>query len=104
MKKFVVLCSGLAILMISLVLRGQQTPNDGPRFNTNMELIRPLDYRDWIYLSAGVGMTYNPAASTQTNPVFDNVFVNPSSYRAFLKSGKWPDGTIFILENRRSAR
>jgi hypothetical protein len=88
--------------MISLVVRGQQSPNDGPRFTANMELIRPQDYRDWIFLSAGVGMTYNPTASTQTNPVFDNVFVNPSSYRTFLKSGKWPDQTIFILENRRS--
>src|SRR5262249_24764500 len=36
-------------------------------------------------------------------PLFDNVFVNPSSYRAFLETGRWPDKTMFILEIRRSA-
>jgi hypothetical protein len=30
------------------------------------------------------------------------VFVNPASYRAFLQSGAWPDGTLFILEVRDS--
>jgi hypothetical protein len=49
-------------------------------------------------------MTYGPAAehSTDDAPRFDNVFVNPSSYDAFLKTGKWPDKTIFILEIRSS--
>jgi hypothetical protein len=45
-------------------------------------------------------MTYGPAA--QGNPMFDNVFVNPSSYREFLETGRWPDKTMFILEIRRS--
>jgi hypothetical protein len=32
--------------------------------------------------------------------MFDNVFVNPDAYRAFLKTGTWPDKTTFILEAR----
>jgi hypothetical protein len=32
--------------------------------------------------------------------MFTNVFVNPTSYRAFLGSGRWPDRTIFMLEVR----
>jgi hypothetical protein len=67
-----------------------------------MELIRPLDYRDWTFLSSGLGMTYNSTATPPTDPAFDNVFVNTSSYRSFQQTGKWPDQTIFILENRRS--
>jgi len=31
---------------------------------------------------------------------FDNVFVNPSSYRSFVATGTWPDKTTFILEVR----
>ena len=34
--------------------------------------------------------------------MFDNVFVNPASYRSFLDSGRWPDKTMFILEIRRA--
>ena len=35
-------------------------------------------------------------------PNFTNVFVNPSSYRAFMQTGAWLNGTVFILELRRS--
>jgi hypothetical protein len=28
--------------------------------------------------------------------------VNPEAYRKFMKTGKWPDGTLFILEVRES--
>ena len=34
---------------------------------------------------------------------FDNVFVHREAYRAFLKTGAWPDKTIFALEIRSSA-
>jgi hypothetical protein len=30
------------------------------------------------------------------------VFVNPAAYRAFLASGRWPDGTVLVLEVRRA--
>jgi hypothetical protein len=32
--------------------------------------------------------------------MFDNVFVNPESYKAFLETGKWPDKTMLVLEVR----
>jgi hypothetical protein len=32
--------------------------------------------------------------------MFDNVFVNPDSYRAFVETGKWPDKTMLVLEVR----
>jgi len=73
----------------------------GPRYTADNQLIFPNDYREWVFLSSGLGMTYGPNASA-TEPRFDNVFVNPDAYRAFLANGRWPDGTIFALEIRRS--
>ena len=32
--------------------------------------------------------------------MFDNVFVNPESYAAFLETGTWPDKTMLVLEGR----
>jgi len=79
--------------------------NAQPQFNADNDLIRPKDYREWVYLTTGLGMSYGPMAANQqsdASPVFDNVFVNPSSYKAFMATGKWPDKTIFILELRAS--
>src|SRR5262245_20916305 len=94
-----------AILSTLLALAAvAQTAPDGPQFTAAGELIRPQNYREWIFLSSGLGMTYGPAAQAdQGNPMFDNVFVNPSSYRAFLETGRWPDKTIFVLEVRKAA-
>lgn len=65
------------------------------------KLVRPENYREWIFLSSGLGMTYGTEANANA-PTFDNVFVNPPAYRAFLQTGKWPEKTIFILEVRAS--
>jgi hypothetical protein len=72
-----------------------------PAFTDKGELVRPADYREWIFLASGLGMTYGPnrPQAGQAAP-FDNVFVNPESYRAFMKTGRWPEGTTFMLEIR----
>lgn len=64
----------------------------------------PRNYREWIFLSSGLGMTYGPlgANADRENPTFDNVYVNPSAYRSFLTNGHWPDKTVLVLEVRAS--
>ena len=88
----------------SFVGSAQQPPGDGPRYTNSTNLIRPADYREWTFLSSGLGMTYEDSSASQrpqqASPSFGNVFVNPSSYRSFMQTGKWPDKTIFILEVR----
>jgi hypothetical protein len=75
----------------------------GAAFNDQGELARPADYREWVFLTSGLGMTYGPAAAQPGQAQrFDNVFVNPEAYRKFMQSGQWPEGTIFILEVRES--
>jgi hypothetical protein len=80
-----------------------EVPGDAPRFTTDGRLTFPHDYREWVFLSAGLGMTYGPATESQReDPSFDNVFVNRPAYNSFLQNGQWPDRTIFILEVRSS--
>jgi Cytochrome P460 len=93
----------LVPLFTALLLTGQTISSDAPQFTGDGQLILPAQYREWVYLSSGLGMTYGPAAQAdQGNPMFDNVFVSRSAYKAFLESGHWPDKTILILEIRRS--
>lgn len=97
-----------ALAVSTQTIAQQQAPADGPRFVNGNSLVRPADYREWIFLSSGVGMSYDPVvgdppAGSPAGPGFGNVFVNPSSYRSFLGTGKWPNGTVFILEGRQSS-
>lgn len=101
------LLSALAVLVLAVSvtsLAGQQPPqaDDGPRYTAAGQLVRPADYRDWVFASSGLGMTYGPAAAPGAAPMFDNVFVTRAAYREFLNSGTWPDGTMLILEIRRA--
>lgn len=76
---------------------------DGPTYTSGGELVRPADYRDWVYVTTGLGMTYGPeGAASGRAPMFDNVFVNRESHRQFMATGTWPDKTIFILELRQA--
>jgi hypothetical protein len=47
-------------------------------------------------------MTYGPIGEAGGNRhiMFDNVFVTPPAYRAFVATGKWPEKTMFVLEAR----
>ena len=64
------------------------------------KLVRPENYREWIFLSSGLGMNYNPAPGS--HEMFTNVFVPQWAYRQFVASGKWPDKSIFVVEDRDS--
>lgn len=76
------------------------------RYTRDGELIKP-DFREWVFLGSGLGMTYAEPEASATGaarpPMFTNVYVNPASYRAFAQTGKWPDQSVFILEIRASA-
>ena len=72
-----------------------------PTYTKDGDLAPPLQYREWVYLTSGLDMSYNPKASADMS-MFDNVFVNPEAYRAFLATGRWPDKTVMVLESRRA--
>lgn len=101
MKKMTVVFVLAYGIAFSLATGAQQAPSDGPRY-TGTALVRPTDYREWVFLSSGLGMTYEPPSANPRPPTFGNVFVNPSSYRSFMQTGKWPDKTMFVLEFRNS--
>jgi len=76
------------------------TPEDGPSYTADGQLKLPEHYREWIFLTSGVDMSYSPNAAMAGHSTFDNVFVNPSAYRAFQQTGAWPDKTTLVLEIR----
>jgi len=47
-------------------------------------------------------MSYSAGAMNMDHHMFDNVFVNPESYKAFTETGTWPDKTMLVLEVRKA--
>lgn len=93
----------LALLaLVSIALNSASAPS--PDYTEEGQLRLPEDYREWVFLSSGVGMTYGPVgAGRGFPPMFDNVFVTPEAYRRFRETGRWPDKTVFVLEVRYAA-
>jgi hypothetical protein len=74
--------------------------DDSPAYTEDGQLKFPANYREWVFLTSGIDMSYNPQATAASHSMFDNVFVNPSAYKAFQETGRWPDKTMLVLESR----
>jgi hypothetical protein len=96
-----VLAFGAMVGVSRIAPTAQQTASDGPQYTSGGKLMLPADYREWAYVTSGLGMTYGPARPAAGRPAnFDNVFVNRESYRQFMMTGRWPEKTMFVLEVR----
>src|SRR5262249_31074348 len=95
-----VLVLTILVLLSTLAFnQNDKMSSSGPRYTKDGQLELPENYREWVYLSTGFDMSYTPGASPDHH-MFDNVFVSPESYRAFLATGTWPDKTMLVLEAR----
>lgn len=74
-----------------------------PAYTADGRLTFPAGYREWIFLSSGLDMSYSdraPRNAAGEHSMFDNVFAEPGAYREFVRTGTWPDGTALVLESR----
>jgi hypothetical protein len=92
----------LAMVLLSVFAPQQNTASQSytPEYTSNAKLKLPENYREWVYLTSGFDMSYSADARTDDHHMFDNVFVDPESYRKFLETGTWPDKTTLVLEVR----
>ena len=93
------LVATIALLGLAALAQNGHPPASAPQYTSDGQLKLPENYREWIYLTTGFDMSYNPAMNMDHH-MFDNVFVNPEAYKAFLNSGTWPDKTVMVLEAR----
>jgi len=97
-----ILCSMLmlaACLVLLAAAPDEKMPK--PQYDDKGQLVRPADYREWMFLSAGYGMNYSPGPDS--HEMFTNVFVQRWAYDDFVSSGKWPEQTTFVIDERDAA-
>ena len=69
-----------------------------PSFNDKGQLIRPdVSYREWVYI--GTPLTPNALNPPEAPfPEFHNVYIHPSDFDHWKRTGTFPDGTVIIKE------
>jgi Cytochrome P460 len=94
------------LLTITLLVAAREKDADapsseGPEYTADAQLKLPQHYREWVYLTSDYYAVSDPSkmpAGEQRK--FNNIFVNPEAYRAFLRTGTWPDKTMMVVEQR----
>jgi len=100
LAKMKIVVLGVVLLFSTVALCPYATaPHWGPAASMDTQLKFPEHYREWVYLSTGFDMSYKPGMQMDHH-MFDNVFVNPEAYKAFVETGSWPDKTMLVLEVR----
>jgi hypothetical protein len=102
----------LALVSVSLLGQMRQAPAEADQrdavftaavFEGNDMLLRPEGYREWVLVGSSLG----PDHSEHVTPVeqigsFQNVYIDRSAYRTYAATGKFPEGTVMVLETSRS--
>jgi len=96
----IVLLSAVVLGATAALYPNPQPPASTPEYTSDGHMKFPEHYREWVYLTTGYDMSYNPGMQVADHHMFDNVFVNPEAYEAFVKNGTWPDKTMLVLEVR----
>jgi hypothetical protein len=96
---YALLLAGLAAVLTLGSACGADKP--AAVFEGKETLLRPEGYRQWVFVGSSIGLRYNqepekPAANNSQH--FNNIYINPSAFREFARTGKFPEGTVFILE------
>jgi hypothetical protein len=63
-------------------------------FDAQNALSLPEDYREWVFV--GTSTTYSHTGGPQAS---QNVYLSPSAYQEYRRSGHFPEGAVLVLES-----
>ena len=67
-------------------------------------LARPRGYREWIFVGSSLGLSYAPDADAPAaaRTLYHNVYIEPRAYHEYERSGRFPEGTVMVMELARA--
>lgn len=109
--------SAVAFHWLSTGLQSDEAPGPAaarpganrPQYTEQGELKLPSDFETWVFVGANLGIEYRDAGanapkagSDKPKPPpagkFHNIYINPEAYEQFVKTGKFPEPTILVLD------
>ena len=79
---------------------------DEPRYAPSGDLLLPNGFETWVFVGSNLGLSYTPdaAAAASAPPPraprqqFHNVSINKAAYDYFLGNGRFPEGTVLVMQ------
>ncbi|HEY8148029.1 MAG TPA: cytochrome P460 family protein, partial [Vicinamibacteria bacterium] len=78
--------------------------SSAPVYDADGALLRPEGYQEWTFVGASLGLSYAEGAQADGPGEFHNVYLRPESYAAFRRTGRFPEGTVLVLELHEAAQ
>lgn len=94
-----------ALLMGWSVRADDDVPDSGlatmvtPQYTSEGHLIRPTDYRTWIFAGASIGLSYFGKEAPEGPGMFHHIYIQPEAYSHYVRTGKFPEKTMLVMEN-----
>lgn len=84
-------------LALALILTATVAAEE-PRF-AGERMLRPESYREWVFVGSSLGMSYNKdAAESAKKQNYHVVFLEPSAWKHYQKTGEFPEKTVLMME------
>jgi hypothetical protein len=96
-RKFIPVAAALLVALTFPAYAADMHKGPVAKFDKNGQLLLPEGYRTWVFVGATV--TPNDMNNGKADfPEFHYVYINPSSYWEYAKTGKFPDGTVMVKD------
>ena len=90
-------------------LPAPETRSSDPQYDAKGDLKRPTEFHTWVFVGANIGLKYARTVDKimpreenrpKDYPVgdFHNVYINPEAYDEYVKTGKFPEKTVLVLD------
>ena len=96
---------GLGLIATTfLTVAAAQTPapprDQLPQFSPDGRLQRPTGWEAWVMVGTSTGLSYSDEVNARPGAgpgMFHNVYLQPWAYRHFVDTGRFPEGSMFVL-------
>jgi hypothetical protein len=102
----IVMLIGMAAFVVSAPPATTQS-SDPPQYDSGGNLLRPVGFETWTLVGSNLGLAYKEEL-TKTGfvasppeadkPMFHNVYISPQAFAEFVKTQKFPDLTVFVID------
>ena len=96
-KRVMAYMAGVLVLLATISGTRAEERIPGPRYDNQGSLLRADGWRQWVFI--GAPLTPNALNDGKAAfPEFHNVYIEPTAYAHFVKTGRFPNGTMIAKE------